>query len=252
MFSKRFFLTIACIVSTILIYGYENKFIESKKANDLENYFENNPEKLIHKWLHYFEIYDQHFSKFRGKEVKVLEIGVYHGGSLQMWKNYFGENAQIIGLDINPFCKNLEEDQITIYIGNQEDKIFLTQLKNLIGEVDIVIDDGGHMMTQQITSFQELYPIVSSNGIYLVEDIHTSYWPQFGGGYKKNGTFMEYSKQLVDQLNAWHSYNLKDFNVNEFTRTTKSIHFYDSIVVFEKGKISAPSNKMTGKPTFPQ
>lgn len=248
MFTERLVLMIACLFSMTLVYGYDNEL--SKPTNDLEEYFENNPGRLIHKWLHYFEIYDHHFSRFRGKEVKVLEIGVFHGGSLQMWKNYFGEHAQIIGLDIDPRCKELEEDHITIYIGNQEDRQFLAKLKDAIGEVDIVIDDGGHYMTQQIATFEEIYPIVSSNGVYLVEDLHTSYWPSYGGGYQKNGTFIEYTKKLIDQLNAWHSSNPEVFNVDDFTRTTKSMHFYDSISVFEKGKIPSPSNKMSGKPSF--
>lgn len=250
VFIKRLILMVACILSMAQVYAQDNELNDSKEKNDLEKYFEDNPGRLIHKWMHYFEVYDHHFSRFRGKEVKVLEIGVYHGGSLQMWKNYFGEQAQIIGVDINERCKALEEDRITIYIGNQEDKQFLAQLKEMIGQVDIVIDDGGHYMTQQITTFEEIYPIVSPNGIYLVEDVHTSYWPHFGGGYQRNDTFMEYTKKLIDQLYAWHSQDLEAFNVNDFTRTTKSMHFYDSITVFEKGKVSPPFHQVSGKPSF--
>jgi len=255
IFTKRLVLMVACVFSMMQVYavnrdGDGNELSESAEKNDLEKYFEDNPGRLIHKWIHYFEIYDHHFSRFRGKEVKILEFGVFHGGSLQMWKEYFGEHAQIIGVDINPSCKELEEDRIAIYIGNQEDKQFLAKLKDEIGEVDIVIDDGGHYMTQQITTFEEIYPIVSSKGVYLVEDLHTSYWSHFGGGYQRNGTFIEYTKKLIDQLNAWHSHALEVFKVDDFTRTTKSMHFYDSITVFEKGEIHAPSHKMTGKPSF--
>lgn len=221
-------------------------FTETKEPNDLELYFENNTGRKIDKWLHYFEIYDRHFSRFRGKPIKILEIGVQSGGSLQMWKKYFGDEVQVIGVDIDPLCKKVEEDRITIYIGDQEDRKFLARLKEAIGEVDIVIDDGGHLMNQQIISFEELYPIVSPNGVYLVEDLLTSYIPNLGGGYQRKGTFIEYAKKLVDQLNAWHSREPSVFSVNEFTKTTKSVHFYDSIAVFEKGKISTPSGKITG------
>lgn len=234
----RFLLIATCLFS----FAYSEK-------NDLQLYFENNSERLIHKWLHYFDAYDHHFSRFRGKKVKVLEIGVFHGGSLQMWKNYFGDQAEIIGVDINPICKIFEEDQITVYIGNQEDRSFLSKLKKIIGEVDIIIDDGGHYMNQQIVSFEELYPIVSENGIYLVEDLHTSYWDHFGGGYLRKGTFIEYTKKLIDQLNAWHSHDSK-LTVNNYTLTTKSMHFYDSIAVFEKGKVLPPSHHITGTPSY--
>jgi hypothetical protein len=220
--------------------------------NDLEAYFNNNDGKLIHKWKHYFPIYDRHFQTFRNKEVHILEIGVYQGGSLQMWKNYFGNKAKIYGVDINPECKTLEEDGIKIFIGSQEDKGFLRELKSKIPRVDILIDDGGHTMKQQVCTFEELYDHVSENGIYLCEDTHTSYWKSFGGGYRKHGTYMEYVKKLIDQLNAWHSEEKKAFNANLFTRSTYAIHFYDSIVVFEKQPISEPFHLQTGKASLPE
>lgn len=223
---------------------------EEPSKNPLSDYFYSNQNRIIHKWDHYLDIYDRHFQRFKGKEIKVLEFGIFRGGSLQMWKHYFGDKAQIIGVDINPVCKQYEEDRITIYIGDQEDREYLTKLKELIGKVDIVIDDGGHFMSQQIACFEEIYPIVSSKGIYLVEDVHTSYWGEFEGGYKRAGTFIEYAKNLVDQLNAWHSRSLAEFQVNEFTKTTRSIHFYDSITVFEKDVIELPYDIMTGNPNL--
>src|SRR5688500_14611310 len=96
-----------------------------KKGNPLYNYFKNKKHNLIHKWLHYFEIYHKYFEKFRKKKVVVLEFGVSHGGSLQMWKQYFGKHARIIGVDINPECKMFIEPQIEVYIGSQEDRKFL-------------------------------------------------------------------------------------------------------------------------------
>src|SRR6478735_7675915 len=100
--------------------------------NDLEQHFRSNTGRLIHKWDHYFEIYERHFSRFRGTEVVVVEFGVSHGGSLQMWKKYFGPKAKIIGIDINPACKALEEEQIEVIIGSQEDKSFLASLRERV------------------------------------------------------------------------------------------------------------------------
>lgn len=215
--------------------------------NDIEKYFHDNPGYLITKWDSYFEAYDKHFSRFRGKEVVILEIGVFHGGSLKMWKHYFGEKATIIGVDINPECKKFEEEGIKVYIGSQEDREFLKYLKKEVPKIDVLIDDGGHTMTQQITTFEEMYGHLSTEGVYLCEDVHTSYFEEFGGGYRKESTFIEYTKKLIDQLNAWHSKNKEEFDVEEITLTTKSMHFYESIVVLERGDVKRPEYQATGK-----
>lgn len=219
--------------------------------NDLENFFNNNTGKLIHKWQHYFEIYDRHFSRYRGKEVHIVEFGVFQGGSLQMWKDYFGPKAKIYGVDINPHCKELEEEQVKIFIGDQENRSFLRSLASEIPKIDILIEDGGHTMKQQIHTFEELYPYVADEGIYLCEDTHTSYWNGFGGGYKKSGTFIEYSKNWIDDIHAWHSEQAGKLSVSDFTRSAHSLHYYDSIVVIEKRKMEKPFDLKTGTPSIP-
>ncbi|MDR3266421.1 MAG: class I SAM-dependent methyltransferase [Tannerella sp.] len=216
--------------------------------NDLEKYFRQNDKRLIDKWVHYFEIYDRHFCRYRNKEVVILEIGVSQGGSLQMWKNYFGEKAQIFGIDIEPKCKSFEEENIKIFIGSQSDRKFLREVKNQIPPIDILIDDGGHTMVQQIVTFEELFSHVKEDGIYLCEDLHTSYWLDFGGGRKRHGTFIEYSKNLIDYLNAYHSRLMR---VNEFTKSVNSVHYYDSIIVIEKRKREEPPHtETTGHASF--
>ena len=217
--------------------------------NDLEKYFNNNKNRLIHKWMHFFEIYDNHFSRFRNTSVNILEIGVFQGGSLQMWKNYFGNKCKIYGIDINPECSVFSEDQIEIIIGSQDDRSFLKSLADKIPEIDILIDDGGHLMSQQINTFEILFPHISENGIYLCEDLHTSYWKGYGGGYKKSGTFIEYSKNLIDKLNAWHSEE-SNLRITDFTKSAHSLHYYDSILVIEKRKITKPFSKKTGIETI--
>lgn len=216
---------------------------------DLETYFHANNGRLIHKWMHFFDVYDRHFARYRGKEVVILEIGVFHGGSLQMWKEYFGDKARIYGMDINPRCKELEEDRVKILIGSQSDRDFLRKVKKELPPIDILIDDGGHTMQQQIITFEELYGAVKPDGVYLCEDLHTSYWLQYGGGHKRPGTFIEYSKNLIDHLNAWHSEE-GSLKVDDFTRSAASIHFYDSIMVVEKQVQKAPQHRKTGTPSF--
>ncbi len=216
--------------------------------NDLEAYFYSNTGNLIHKWRHYFEVYERHFSRFRGTDVHMVEFGVFQGGSLQMWKQYFGPKAHIVGVDINPKCKSLEEDQVTIFIGDQEDRGFLRSLAQAVPRIDILLDDGGHTMKQQITTFEELFPHVDPHGVYLCEDLLTSYRPNFGGGYNNPASFIEYSKRLIDQLNAWHSHTPEELSANDFTRSANSLHFYDSVLVIEKRPRDEPSHLKTGTP----
>ncbi len=199
--------------------------------------------------MHYFDIYDRHFSRFRGQKIIILEIGVFQGGSLQMWKDYFGEKAIIYGVDIDPRCKQFEEDNIHIFIGSQSDRNFLRDICKTIPPIDILIDDGGHTMKQQIVSFEELFSHVKDNGVYLCEDIHTSYWRRYGGGYKRKGTFVEYSKNFIDALNAYHSAE-KRHKVTDFTKTVGSVHFYDSIIVIEKQIRDKPHTEKKGYESF--
>ncbi len=217
--------------------------------NELEQYFRQNNKNLINKWIHYFDIYDRHFARYKGKEVTILEIGVSHGGSLQMWKQYFGGNAKIYGIDINPECKKLEEENIKIFIGSQADRSFLRDIIKSIPPIDIIIEDGGHMMNQQIITFKELFDYVKDDGVYLSEDLHTSYWVKFGGGHKRRGTFIEYSKNLIDALNAHHT-EQNSLKVSRFTNSADSIHYYDSVIVIEKRKKGKPYCEMFGKETF--
>src|SRR4029077_4961037 len=116
----------------------------TRHMNDLELFFRKNTGRLIHKWNHYFEIYERHFARFRGTPVQIVEFGVSQGGSLQMWRDYFGPQASIVGVDINPECKRFEEAGVRIVIGDQEDRAFLRRLAGSLPRIDVLIDDGGH------------------------------------------------------------------------------------------------------------
>ena len=210
--------------------------------NDLEKYFNNNQKNLIHKWNHYFNIYNCYFSRFRNTSVNVLEIGVSHGGSLQMWKDYFGSKCQIFGIDRNSKCKQLEENRVQIFIGNQTNESFLEEVIQQIPHIDILIDDGGHRMEQQIVTFKKLFPHIDKNGVYLCEDIHTSYYKRYEGGYKCSNSFIEYSKNLIDDLHAWHYSD----SITEFTTSTYALHYYNGVLVIEKKPITKPFHTMTG------
>lgn len=215
----------------------------------LREIFDKSDGKLIHKWNHYIEVYDQYFNKYRGKEVNILEIGVSQGGSLEMWKKYFGDKMHLYGVDINPRCKELEEEQVTIFIGEQEDRNFLKELKSKIPKIDILIDDGGHTMIQQIVTFEEMFTHVKDDGIYLCEDTHTSYIYEYHGGYKKKDTFIEYSKNFIDYINAWHSENKNKLDVTDFTKSVYGLHFYTGMVIIEKKVMQPPTDIQRGNLT---
>lgn len=215
--------------------------------NSLIDIFKNNTENLINKWPHYFEIYERHLACYRGSKVNILEIGIYQGGSIRMWQSYFGDQLNYYGIDINPLCKQFETKNAKIFIGSQDDDAFLDHVFDNIPELDIVIDDGGHEMNQQRKSFLKLYDKIKPSGFYICEDLHTSYWPQYGGGFKRKGTFIEYAKTLVDSIHAWYSKDQKNLTVDNFTTSIFGIYFYDSILVVEKKIKTKPYSETTGK-----
>ena len=220
-------------------------------VNDLLAYFESNPGRMIHKWMHYFDIYERHLARYRGQEMVLVEIGIYQGGSLQMWKQYFGDRAAIWGVDVKPRCRMFAEERIHIRIGDQSDPGFLTALAGEIPRIDVLIDDGGHTMRQQRTTFEVLFPKIAEDGVYICEDLHTSYWPEYGGGYPAADTFIEYTKRLIDQLNAWHSKDPAALEVSDFTRSADALHYYDSMLLIEKRHRDPPEDRRTGKRTIP-
>jgi hypothetical protein len=185
----------------------------------------------IHKWRHYFEIYHRHFQKFVGREINVLEIGIYGGGSLGMWQNYFGSRCRIFGVDIEPECKIYESDRISVSIGDQADRGFWRTFLKTTPSMDIIIDDGGHLPDQQIATFEELFPSMKSGGVYLCEDIHGD-----------PNRFAQYIAGLSLNLHGVKNYTNRDndpersisSDVSPFQSVASSIHTYPFVVVIEK------------------
>ena len=210
--------------------------------------FLGNDKKSIYKFLHYFPIYERHFGKFVNQAVTFWEIGVGRGGSVQMWKRYFGPFAKIIGIDIDSERKRHEEDQINICIGDQSDTDFLQSIIDRYGPPDIVLDDGSHLAKHMCASFGFLYDKVSKNGIYMVEDLCCAYQVSWDGGLKREGTFIELSKNMIDKLNARH-YDSGEGDMI-FANSTYSMCFYDSVVVFEKVEWTDGSYKSLRSPDY--
>ena len=171
------------------------------------------------------------------------------GGSLEMWDYYFDGKCQIYGIDIDKKCleipEKLNKKNIKIDIGDQSDREFWkTYLKDK-PKFDIIIDDGGHKMNQQIVTYEEIHNHITNNGIYLCEDTHTSYWKSHGGELKNPNSFIEYSKNFIDMLNYHHIQSKRSHKkikpelekiYKEFRENVNSVHYYDSIIVLEFNK----------------
>ena len=132
------------------------------------------------KCANYFQVYEDLLSGYVGKKITFVEVGVLHGGSLFMWREYFGDQARIIGVDLNPNAKQLEKHGFEIFIGSQSSNVFWENFYSKIGKVDILIDDGGHDNDQQIITLNKTIPNIKDGGILLVEDTHASYLKKHG------------------------------------------------------------------------
>ena len=201
---------------------------------ELWNYFTTNKGKKITKWKHYFPIYEKHFTPIRNKPIKILEIGILNGGSLEMWRYYFPE-ATIVGIDINPLCKEHEQEGINIRIGDQTDEKFLQSLIDEFGTFDLIIDDGSHHVAHVNKTFQFLFPKLADEGIYFIEDTHAAYWDSHGGSIKEPESINNVAKGMIDSINADHARGQKE--PDYFTRNVKCMSVYDSIIVFDKGDV---------------
>ena len=140
----------------------------------LDNYFRDylhrTDDKVMTKMDHYLDVYHRLLAPWRSQDISFLEIGIWKGGSIKMWHDYFGAESRLTFLDIDPACKAFEVPGLTVEIGDQSDGIFLQDVATKHGPFDIIIDDGGHKMHQQIASFNALWPRLSDCGLYVVED----------------------------------------------------------------------------------
>ena len=189
---------------------------------------------VVNKWLHYLPIYDALVLPYAGSDVRMLEIGVSKGGSLALWRKALGEKATIFGIDIDPKCAEFDGKFATVRIGSQDDAGFLKDVVREMGGVDIVLDDGSHVASHERASFETLFPLLSEGGLYIIEDVHTAYWPSFEGGLKRSGTAIEFMKKQIDEMHG-HYLN-KARNTETAIPPIESIQFFDSVIAVRKRK----------------
>lgn len=211
---------------------------------DLLDIFANNRGPIIHKWHHYIPIYSQLLNHFRGTEFSFLEIGVGSGGGIKMWRDYFGTKAHIWGIDVDETCKSYDGVNGKVRIGNQRDVVFLEKLMNEIGSLDVVVDDGSHHMKDIRTSFEFLFPRMKKGGLYIIEDLHTSFWYSSGGGYFRRANFLRFLGHYI--LGMHHNYHKKRIGISPLSKEINSIYIFDSVVAFRKGASLIPRHSKIG------
>jgi len=198
--------------------------------------------------------YEKYLPFKRTDKINILEIGVLNGQSLLTWKDYFYE-SQILGIDINPECKQYEdkENKIDVEIGSQVDHVFLNEIMRDYGKFDMILDDGSHINEHVIFSFEHLFQSVKSGGVYIVEDCATSYYPDYGGGRYKKGTMIEYFKGVIDEVNFFGEWlepgvfhtslaRREDYLIEQFNKKgydyigtqIESINFLNGIIIITK------------------
>lgn len=252
----------------LLIFNALNSIaFDNKTYQDL---FYSNEKNISNKWDNYFEVYNDIYKNYINKNANILEIGVQNGGSLQITSELL-VNGNIYGIDINnKVCEIDFGKNIKTFCFNASDKdktkIYLKDI-----EFDVILDDGSHRSDITIATFKNLFSKIKPGGYYIIEDLHTSYWVEYKGGYLKNDSTIEYLKRMIDLLNGYHIRNenfiQKIFRNNVFIQKTfrngsfldkilgntsfiqnlskddlyalewiKSITFYDSIAVIHKQK----------------
>jgi hypothetical protein len=224
---------------------------DSAAENPMLSFFEaRQTGRGIWKWKHYFEPYLRHLHKFHGQSPVLLEIGVYSGGSLEMWRDYFGPEAELFGVDIVPECKKYAAPRTNILIGDQADRSFWKEVRGKIPRPDIIIDDGGHEANQQAVTFEETISWIKPGGVYICEDVHG-----------ESNEFTAYVCELIQRLNAFDFHESSpgvtpqsiSSSATALQKAIRSIHIYPFMVVIEKhgsplGEFEAPKHGTEWEP----
>ena len=199
-----------------------------KNLNNLikKYFYESNNFSIKHE--KYFSVYEKLLSRYKDKEITLVEIGIHNGGSLYIWKKFLPK-AKVIGIDLNEDCRRFEKDGFIIEIGDQNSEEFWKNFFKKHGNVDVIIDDGGHTNSQQINTAICCIPNLNNGGLLITEDVMCSYIFEFGNPNKFS--FISFSKKIIDDINFKFPKTGKfKYSLNDYVY---SIQFFESIVVFE-------------------
>lgn len=207
---------------------------------DLAEIYATNRDYEVHKWHHYIPLYDRYLSAHRDTPVRFLEIGVAKGGSLQMWRRFLGDRAVLYGIDKRKSCARFDGIFGQVRIGSQDDPDFLASVVDEMGGVDVVLDDGSHVMSHIEASLRALFPRLANGGTYMIEDLHAAYWKGHEGGFEARENFFNTVRGIIDDMHQ--RYHHQKPRHAELAGAVSGIHVHDSLVVIEKGAAPAPAH----------
>lgn len=217
------------------------------RGSEIASLFTQHRGEGVDKWHHYLPLYERYLAPWRNRPLRFLEIGVLKGGSLEMWRRYFGPEAVIYGIDINPECARFDGRDAQVRIGSQDDAGFLNRVVDEMGGVDVVLDDGSHMMDHVRASLATLFPRLSPAGTYIIEDMHTAYWEQYGGGTGTEANFYATVRSMIDDMHHW--YHDAGIAHPQTAGKVTGIHIHDSMVVLDKGPDFRPVRSLISAAT---
>ena len=207
---------------------------------NIKKFFKSSPKYSI-KWSNYFDIYQNLFKRFLNKKIILVEVGIGNGGSLFMWRKFFGKKAQIIGIELNPDAKKLEKYGFKIFIGDQSDPNFWKNFYKKIGKIDILIDDGGHTNLQQITTLMQSIKYLNYGGMIVIEDTHTSFMKDKGFKNPSKFSLINFTTLLIETIHRRNPMLKKE--INFFSKKIQSLEYYDSITVINISKTKLTKSK---------
>jgi hypothetical protein len=176
-------------------------------SQSFQEIFDAQTRLVTDKWEGYFPVYDAALAPYRDRDVSVLEIGIQNGGSLEVHARYFRNHKIIVGCDIDPRCDALtypDYEKIKVVVGDANAGHTRNRIAALSNEFDIIIDDGSHTCNDIILTFLHYFPLLSQDGLFVVEDLCTSYWQEFQGGLFHPSSSMAFLKDLSDLVNFEH------------------------------------------------
>jgi hypothetical protein len=216
----------------------------SSKPSFLGEFYAHHEGRVMQKWHGYFHVYKRYLENFRSTDVRFLELGVQYGGSLDMWRSYFGQEARIFGIDISPACSRFDGEHGSVRIGDQSDTDFLDGVINEMGGVDVILDDGSHKMDHISASFEHLFPKLNAGGIYIVEDTMASFWQGFTGRRRGNRNISSFLEKISREMHEiFNTHAAREEGLGDYI---SAVHLYPGIIVFEKGPRPFPYHSYRG------
>lgn len=173
------------------------------EPRSLPELYETHEGKVTDKWSSYLRVYEELFRPYRDDPVRLLEIGIQNGGSLEIWARYFRAGTRIVGCDVNPDCGRLTyaDPRISVIVGDANDAATRQRILAQSACYDIVLDDGSHRSGDIVKAFLNYFPKTAYGGIFVAEDLHCSYWQDFEGGLFDPYSSITFFKHLADIVN---------------------------------------------------